>query len=135
MIKIGGKFGIGLNNVFTHNQQDTSGSTHMAPPKRTYKHLLLWLFTGTRGGPNRARIVDVLRDDPMNTNQLKLTLNLDYRTVKHHLEVLMDNDVIYPIGPDYGTMFFLTPKMEEYLDYFDELWESIREKIETMRKR
>ncbi len=71
----------------------------------------------------------------MNTNQLKLTLNLDYRTVKHHLEVLMDNDVIYPIGPDYGTMFFLTPKMEEYLDYFDELWESIREKIETMRKR
>ena len=30
----------------------------------------------------------------MNTNQLRIHLELDYKTVKHHLEVLTDNDLI-----------------------------------------
>ncbi len=102
----------------------------MAPPTRTFKHLLLWLFTGTRGGPNRARIIDVLREEPMNTNQLRLTLGLDYRTVKHHLEVLEDNELIYSMGSGYGSMFFLTQRIEEHLDEFDEIWASINNKID-----
>ncbi|MFW9835579.1 MAG: ArsR/SmtB family transcription factor [Candidatus Thorarchaeota archaeon] len=101
----------------------------MAPPTRTFKHLLLWLFTGTRGGPNRARIIDVLREEPMNTNQLRIHLGLDYRTVKHHLEVLVDNELIYSMGGGYGSMFFLTPRIEEHMDEFDEIWEKINKKI------
>ena len=97
----------------------------MAPPTRTFKHLLLWLFTGTRGGPNRARIIEVLREDPMNTNQLRLHLRLDYRTVKHHLEVLEDNELIYAMGSGYGSMYFLSGKMEENMEEFEEIWSSI----------
>lgn len=101
----------------------------MAPPTRTFKHLLLWIFTGTRGGPNRARIIDILQDEPMNTNQLRITLNLDYRTVKHHLDVLVDNDLIYSLGSGYGSMYFLTQKMEENIEEFEKIWGSISKKL------
>jgi DNA-binding transcriptional ArsR family regulator len=100
----------------------------MAPPTRTFKHLLLWIFTGTRGGPNRARIIDILQDEPMNTNQLRITLNLDYRTVKHHLNVLTDNDLIYSMGSGYGSMYFLTHKMEDNIEDFKEISSSIHKK-------
>ena len=102
----------------------------MAPRTRTYTHLLLWLFTGTRGGPNRARIIEILRENPMNTNQLRITLELDYRTVKHHLEVLQDNDIIYSMGSGYGSMYFLTDKMEEHIEDFHGIWNSIKNKLQ-----
>jgi DNA-binding transcriptional ArsR family regulator len=101
----------------------------MAPPTHTFKHLLLWIFTGTRGGPNRARIIEVIKGEPMNTNQLRIHLGLDYRTVKHHLEVLENNELIYSMGSGYGSMYFLSRKMEENIGYFEEIWSSIREKL------
>ena len=42
---------------------------------------------GTRGGLNRARIINVLSDSPMNAHQLSQELELDYSTIRHHLEV------------------------------------------------
>ncbi|MBN2336378.1 winged helix-turn-helix transcriptional regulator [Candidatus Bathyarchaeota archaeon] len=106
----------------------------MAPPKRTLKHLLLWLFTGTRGGANRGRIIEALREEPMNTNQLRITLNLDYRTVKHHLEVLEDNDLITSTGNRYGRMYFTSQKLEENLGIFEEVWGQMREKLDREEK-
>jgi DNA-binding transcriptional ArsR family regulator len=100
----------------------------MAPPSRTFKHLLLWLFTGTRGGTNRGRIIEILREEPMNTNQLRILLDLDYRTVKHHLDVLEDNDLITSTGNKYGKMYFLSQKMEDSLSDFDEIWADLKEK-------
>lgn len=101
----------------------------MAPPTRTFKHLLLWLFTGTRGGTNRGRIIEALRDMPMNTNQLRKLLNLDFRTVKHHLEVLQDNELITYTGNNYGRMYFVSTKLEENWDDFMDIWSRVREKL------
>ena len=102
----------------------------MAPPTRNFKHLLLWLFTGTRGGTNRGRIIEALREEPMNTNQLRIALNLDYRTVKHHIEVLEDNDLITSAGNRYGRMYFVSQKLEESMDVFEEVWSGMREKLD-----
>ena len=66
----------------------------------------------------------------MNTNQLRIHLELDYRTVKHHLEVLEDNELIYSMGSGYGSMFFLTPRMEEHMEEFNEIWGDIRKKLD-----
>jgi len=107
----------------------------MAPPTRTFKHLHLWLFTGTRGGKNRGRIIEALREEPMNTNQLRIVLDLDYRTVKHHLEVLEDNDLITSAGNRYGKMYFLSQKLEESMEVFEEVWGRMREKLEREEKR
>jgi DNA-binding transcriptional ArsR family regulator len=101
----------------------------MAPPSRTYKHLLLWLFTGTRGGANRGRIIEAIREEPMNTNQLRILLNLDYRTVKHHLDVLEDNGLITSMGNKYGKMYFLSQRLEENIEEFDEIWKDLKNKI------
>ena len=107
----------------------------MAPPTRTFKHLLLWLFTGTRGGTNRGRIIEAIREQPMNTNQLRILLDLDYRTVKHHLDVLEDNDLITSVGNSYGKMYFVSQKLLETMEDFDEIWGGIKEKLERETER
>ncbi len=53
------------------------------------KRLLWWLIAGTRGGVNRARIILALHDLPSNANQLAEHLGLDYKTIRHHLDVLI----------------------------------------------
>lgn len=135
MIRIGCKLDIPLTRVLLAMRIDTSGSPQMAPPTRTFKHLLLWLFTGTRGGKNRGRIIEALREEPMNTNQLRIVLDLDYRTVKHHLEVLEDNDLITSAGNRYGKMYFPSQKLEESMEIFEEVWSRMREKLDEEEKR
>ena len=77
------------------------------------KKLLWWLIAGTRGGPNRARIINLLYERPYNANQLSEELKLDYKTVKHHLNVLKKNQIINtPTEDSYGKMYFLSNFME-----------------------
>ena len=54
-----------------------------------------------------------LKQRPYNAHQLSETLNLNYKTVRHHIKVLEENDVITSAGKKkYGEMYFLTPSME-----------------------
>jgi DNA-binding transcriptional ArsR family regulator len=74
------------------------------------EQLLWFLLAGTRGGANRLRILDVLIDRPTNANQLARQLDLDYRTVHHHLEVLVRNRVVVnPRRDEYGSVYFVDP--------------------------
>jgi predicted ArsR family transcriptional regulator len=66
---------------------------------------LWYVLTGTRGGENRARLLRALDERPRNANQLAEGLDLDYKTVRHHLDVLMDNDVVQRSGEDYGAVY------------------------------
>jgi DNA-binding transcriptional ArsR family regulator len=82
----------------------------------------LWgIIAGTKGGINRARIMDELKNRPYNINQLAEKLSLDYKTVKHHINVLEENDVITSTGKRYGALYFLSDKMEENYDDFQEI--------------
>jgi DNA-binding transcriptional ArsR family regulator len=89
---------------------------------RSFRHLLHWLIAGSRGGVNRARIIEILRDEPQNANQLTTLLDVDYRTVRHHIEVLLKNGIITSMGERYGMMYFLTLEMEENYAVFEEIW-------------
>ncbi len=71
----------------------------------------------------------------MNTNQLRIMLDLDYRTVKHHLEVLEDNDLITSAGNKYGKMYFVSQKLEESMETFEEVWGRLGEKLDEEEKR
>jgi len=93
------------------------------------KKMLWWIIFGTKGGINRARIIKELYDRPYNANQLATRLELDYKTVRHHLKVLLDNDVITTSGREkYGAMYFLSPYLEQHFDDFQEIWEQIGKK-------
>jgi DNA-binding transcriptional ArsR family regulator len=85
------------------------------------RRVLWWLIGGTRGGRNRLRILRTLHETPMNANQLARTLDLDYKTVQHHLSLLTENGVLTTVGDDYGKTYFLTDAMETNLDVLDEV--------------
>jgi DNA-binding transcriptional ArsR family regulator len=86
------------------------------------KRFLWWLIAGTRGGANRARIVIILHDMPSNANQLAEMLNLDYKTIRHHLDVMLKNGVIISQGDGYGTVYFPSYEVEESYSDFQDIW-------------
>jgi DNA-binding transcriptional ArsR family regulator len=90
--------------------------------------LLWWLITGKRGGINRARIIKTLHNRPYNAHQLAKELDLDYKTVRHHLKILKENKVIKSTGDSYSKLYFLTEEVEQNYDIFREIWEKITEK-------
>ncbi|GGC47354.1 transcriptional regulator [Haloferax sulfurifontis] len=85
------------------------------------RRVLWWLIGGSRGGRNRLRIIRALDDMPMNANQLSNELDLDYKTTQHHLELLVENNVLMIMGDNYGKTYFLTDRMEANLDVLDEV--------------
>jgi DNA-binding transcriptional ArsR family regulator len=93
----------------------------MAASGRPLKYLLGWLIAGTRGGATRAKIIEVLRENPQNANQLANQLKMDYRTIRHHLRVLEKNRLITTAGEGYGITYFLSPAMEENYALFEEI--------------
>jgi DNA-binding transcriptional ArsR family regulator len=86
---------------------------------------LWYLLTGTRGGANRARIIRALSDRPRNANQLSECLDVDYNTVRHHLDMLLEHDVVETGGGDYGKLYFLTDRFERHRERFEEITEHI----------
>jgi DNA-binding transcriptional ArsR family regulator len=90
------------------------------------KQLLWYLLAGTRGGLNRIRIIETLLDRPYNAHQLSEELDMDYRTMRHHLDVLTKNHVLArPEGKAYGSMYFISGGMEEHMDVFDTIKDSV----------
>jgi DNA-binding transcriptional ArsR family regulator len=89
------------------------------------KQILWWLIAGSRGGMNRARIILALHTRPYNANQLTRLFSLDYKTVRHHLDVLRKHHIITATGEDYGTMYFLSDQMKTNFEDFLEIWKQV----------
>ncbi len=112
-------------------------SKHVDKPRKIDKQtrkLLLYLFTSTRGGFSRLRIIIQLLDQPCNTHQLAKKLDLDYKAIQHHLKVLEKNNMVSKIGEKYGAIFHLSNFLEINIGALDEAIEKLdlklnREKI------
>jgi len=78
--------------------------------------LLCHLIEGSRGGKTRAKILTSLIGKSYNAKQLADTLDLDYKTIRHHLDVLSENGLI--TGERYGhiTFYFISKKIESDLN-------------------
>jgi len=85
------------------------------------KRLLWFIFTGSKGGLNRIRLVSVIRKTPLNANQLAKELGLDYKAIQHHVNVLEKNNLITRVGEKYGAIFFISTFLEVNLETFDEI--------------
>jgi len=106
-------------------------SVHVRP----LKYLLGWLIAGTRGGVTRAKILETLRENPQNANQLANSLEMDYRTIRHHLKILQKNRIITSAGNGYGTTYFLSPEMEENYGIFEEIMNKLWKKQKRKEKK
>jgi len=87
----------------------------------SFSQLLYWLVAGSKGGANRARIIRALKSRPMNAHSLSKHLGVDYKTVKHHLSVLAENQMIVKSGSRYGQVYFVSPQLEDEFKAFEEL--------------
>lgn len=102
---------------------------------RPLKYLLGWLIAGTRGGVTRAKILEILRENPQNANQLANSLEMDYRTIRHHLKILQKNRITTSAGNGYGNTYFLSPEMEENYGIFEEIMNKLWKKQKREEKK
>jgi DNA-binding transcriptional ArsR family regulator len=90
--------------------------------------MILWMFiAGTRGGANRARILSLIKETPMNAHKIAKSLNLDHKTVAHHLKILTKNEFVKKAEKTYGAEYQLSDIMSKNQNVLVE----IMEKIET----
>ena len=87
------------------------------------KNILWYLIAGTKGGETRGRILNLIRENPSNANKISEILKLDYKTIRHHLEVLEKNNIITAVNRgNYGAVYFLSDAMNENIKLFGEIW-------------
>jgi len=102
-------------------------------PDRQTRKLLLYLFTGTRGGYTRLRIIMLLTERPLNTHQLSKELGLDYKAIQHHMRVLEKNNLVTKVGEKYGAIFHLSNFLEINIRTLDEAIEKLERKMNSKK--
>jgi len=92
------------------------------------KRLLWWILIASSGGQNRARILKELIKNPCNANELSKILKLDYKTTRHHLEVLQKNRLIISSSEEYNKVYFPSDMLGNNIEIFNEIWVKIGKK-------
>jgi len=87
--------------------------------------VLWYVFASTRGGENRARLLRAIDDRPRNANKLAEELDLDYTTVRHHLDVLEENNIVTASGDEYGAVYLPSEQCRTN-------WETVEEVLDTV---
>ena len=85
------------------------------------KMMFWFLFASTRGAATRIKIVKLLKKQPYNAHQLSKEISMDYKAVKHHLDVLVKNNIITKYDAAYGAAYCFSPLFEENQEVFDEI--------------
>jgi DNA-binding transcriptional ArsR family regulator len=87
--------------------------------------VLWYLLASSRGASTRVRILRVLEEQPRNANQLATGLDLDYTTVRHHLDVLMTNNVVRKAGDEYGAVYLFTDQLQANWHIVEEILDTV----------
>jgi len=65
-----------------------------------------------------------LDERPRNANRLADDLDLAYQTVRHHLDVLEENDVLVSFNDDYGTVYLPSDRTRRHWDVVERIVEA-----------
>jgi DNA-binding transcriptional ArsR family regulator len=90
------------------------------------RRLLWYLFAGSKGGVNRIRIIELLKERPYNINQLAEALRLDYKAIQHHIVALEKNNLVNKMGEKYGILYFISNYLEANIESFNEVRSKIK---------
>jgi len=89
--------------------------------------MVFWgLFVGSRGAPNRIRIMSALRKMPSNRNQLAIELGIEYKAIQHHLKVLEKNNLVRKTENHYDVIYCVSPLFENSEFVFDEIVDRLK---------
>jgi len=89
------------------------------------KRLMWYIFAGMRGGITRIKIITLISKRPCNMNQIRKDLKLDYKTVQHHMKLLVENRLVTSEDKKYGTVYFTSQIFEQNKNIFEEIKEKI----------
>ncbi|MBN2603478.1 MAG: winged helix-turn-helix transcriptional regulator [Candidatus Thermoplasmatota archaeon] len=95
-----------------------------------FRYVLWWLLANTQGGENRGKILKEIFRKPCNAHELCKLLNVNYKTVRYHLEILEKNGILIAVGEKYGKTYFPSEHLLNLKDYFSEIWEKFVKKID-----
>lgn len=84
-----------------------------------------FVLAETRGGRDRARLVEELAERPRRVEQLADSLDLEEGALRDHLQVLAANDVLEASERGDGTMYRLTPRARANGGVLDEIVEDV----------
>lgn len=87
----------------------------------SFERILWWLFAGSTGAVTRLSVLQAIKEQPRNAQQLTQALHVDYTTVRHHLRVLEQNRLVVTEGEKYGKLYFLSSEMESSWSKLDEI--------------
>ena len=90
------------------------------------KNILYWMLCGTRGGATRTRILELIKDNPENANKIAGMLKLDYKTVRHHLDMLLKHRLIINTGDGYGAVYSLSEELQANIHVFYEICNKVK---------
>jgi DNA-binding transcriptional ArsR family regulator len=109
--------------LFSFTDTNTGKGISSTDPK--FRMILWSIIAGTRGGVNRAKILNLIKDTPMNANKIATVLNLDHKTVVHHVKILSKNNLVIKAEKEYAAEYTLTPIIKENQSVLEEIMEKI----------
>ena len=101
----------------------TNEGTSIQNPR--FKMVLWSIIAGTRGGVNRAKILNLIKETPLNANKIATMLNLDHKTVVHHVKILSKNNLVIKADKAYAAEFELSQIMKENQNALEEIMQKI----------
>lgn len=87
--------------------------------------VLWYVLASSRGGTTRVRLLQALDERPRNANELAEELELDYTTVRHHLDVLMENNIVRRPTDEYAAVYLFTDQATAHWDTIEEIFTTI----------
>lgn len=87
--------------------------------------VLWYLLASSRGAPTRVRLFRALEERPRNANQLATELDMDYTTIRHHLDILLENNIVTRTDNDYAAVYLFTDQADIHWDTIEEILDTV----------
>lgn len=89
---------------------------------------LFSLLAGRSGGPTTMRILDLILQMPLNKNQIAKILNLDYKTVEYHINLMTLHDYLFAVPCENIKYLYPSQKLFNSIEQYN----LIKEMLQTM---
>ncbi len=86
------------------------------------------LILQRKGGLTSLKVMEVILKYPSNINEIADIIKMDYNTVKYHVEILVENNLIKPNGSTYGCVYESSEDLMENIDIYESVKKCLYEK-------